>query len=83
MLNNSRKQCQEIGINGVKIKSEIISLAKDLPETYEKITEEAKGLDDAAELYQSTVQSRVDEGVEIKVNRTYFTQFRIYEALLK
>lgn len=62
-----RKQCQEIGINGVKIKSEIISLAKDLPETYEKITEEAKGLNDAAELYQSTVQSRVDEGVEIKV----------------
>lgn len=62
-----KKQCQEIGINGDKIKSEIISLAKDLPETYDKICEDAKGLHDAAELYQSTVQNKLDEGVEIKV----------------
>ena len=63
----SRKQCQQLGIEGVKIKSEIIALAKDLPEQYEEIATEAKGLQEAVQLYQDFVQANLDEGVEIKV----------------
>ena len=32
-----RKQCRDLGIDGVKLKSEIVSLARDLPSTYTQV----------------------------------------------
>ena len=63
-----RKQCKDIGIPGEKIKSEIISLAKHLPEVYDEISADLGDLKEAVELYQSVVRANSDEGVEIKVN---------------
>ena len=63
-----RKQCKDIGIPGEKIKSEIISLAKHLPEVYDEISADLGDLKEAVELYQSVVLANSDEGVEIKVN---------------
>ena len=62
-----RKQCEDIGIKGEKIKSEVISLAKDLPEVYEEISAGCSHLKEAVELYKSVVHANCDEGVEIKV----------------
>lgn len=78
-----RKQCQEIGIKGENIKSEIISLAKDLPESYERICEDAmtSDLPGAVQLYQSVVKSKLDEGIDIKVESSkrfiYLSKSRI------
>jgi len=68
-----RKQCKDIGIEGVKLKTEIMSLARHLPETYSSIAADARQLDPACILYQNFVQERtVDDevGPNLKVLET-------------
>jgi len=62
-----RKQCRDIGIEGVKLKSEIMSLARHLPETYDSFATDAKQLEAACVLYQEFIQGSADEGIEHKV----------------
>lgn len=56
-----------LGIEGTSIKKEIISLARDLPETYFRVAEKAAKLKDASNLYKEFVLNNVNEGVELKV----------------
>jgi len=62
-----RKNCKDLGIQGEKLKTEIISLARELPETYTSIADDSAHIKDACELYQEFVHSSMDEGVELKV----------------
>ena len=62
-----RKQCEQLGIDGNKIKSEILALARELPDTYDKIAMDAKNIKEAVDVYRQFVQANLDEGVEIKV----------------
>ena len=60
-----RKACQQLGIEGVKLRKEIIRLLDDLPSTYKTIAEDAAKLKKAKEIYASfvTKNSKVDEDV--------------------
>ena len=62
-----RKQCEQLGIDGDKIKSEILALARELPDTYDEIAIDAKNIKEAVDVYRQFVQANLDEGVEIKV----------------
>lgn len=63
-----KKECRELGISGEgSIRKEIIGLAKGLPETYQEIAEEAKGLNEAFIMYDKFVKSMLDEGVADEV----------------
>jgi len=65
--NEYRKQCEQLGIDGNKIKSEILALARELPDSYNKIAADAKQIKEAVDVYRKFVQDNLDEGVEIKV----------------
>jgi len=63
-----KKECKELGISGDgSIRKEIIGLAKELPETYDDIAQEAKGLDEACKMYAKFVKNMLDEGVTDEV----------------
>jgi len=62
-----RKQCRDLGIEGSKLKSEIVSLARDLPSTYSQVASEAVRLKEACSLYQDFIKNNLDEGIELKV----------------
>lgn len=62
------KECRELGISGEgSIKKEIIGLAKGLPEIYQEIADEARGLNEACKLYVEFVKGMLDEGVTEEV----------------
>ena len=56
------KSCQQLGITGKKIRSEIIALLKDLPETYAGIAAQSKELKGARDIYCKFLSNTLDEG---------------------
>lgn len=62
-----RKECAQLGIVGDQLKKEIISLAKNLPDEYKDIAEDAKTLKEACDLYKEFVIGSLEEGLDVKV----------------
>lgn len=62
-----RKQCRELGIEGSRLKSEIVLLARDLPSTYTEVASDSGQLKEACSLYQNFIKNNLDEGIELKV----------------
>ena len=51
LMKEYRQECKELGIAGQVIKQEVIELAKELPATYEEITESSRELADTCNVY--------------------------------
>lgn len=62
-----RKECAQLGIVGDQLKKEIISLAKNLPDEYKDIAEDARTLKEACDLYKEFVIESLEEGHDVKV----------------
>jgi len=56
-----RKQCHQLGVEGEKIKQEVLSLARGLPTTYHQISASAITLKDAVSEYQDFIQAQLEE----------------------
>ena len=62
------KECRELGISGEgSIRKEIIDLAKNLPETYDNIAEESKGLLEACKMYEKFIKRALDENISEEI----------------
>ena len=60
--NEFAKECKELGISGQgSIRREIIDLARELPDTYDKIGDNAKSLQNAVKVYESFVRRSLAE----------------------
>jgi hypothetical protein len=57
------KSCKQLGIEGVKIRREIIALLSNLPETYAKMADDARALSPAVEAYVTFLESTLDEAM--------------------
>ncbi|XP_054751949.2 CDK5 regulatory subunit-associated protein 3-like [Lytechinus pictus] len=51
-----KQSCKQLGIKGEKIRSELLELVSELPQTYRSIEEQARKLSQVLEFYQAFVQ---------------------------
>eukprot|EP00057_Strongylocentrotus_purpuratus_P011454 XP_011665928.1 PREDICTED: CDK5 regulatory subunit-associated protein 3 isoform X1 [Strongylocentrotus purpuratus] len=51
-----KQSCKQLGIKGEKIRSELLGLVSELPQTYRSIEEQARKLSEVVEFYQAFVQ---------------------------
>ena len=66
--NQFAQECKKLGISGSgSIRKEIIDLARDLPQTYEKIGEESSCLKEAVDTYEAFVKKSLDGDVSEEV----------------
>ncbi|KAL1518236.1 hypothetical protein ABEB36_001889 [Hypothenemus hampei] len=59
--------CEQLGIKGVNIKSELLELLKGLPRIYEEIGEKFKIVAPAIEFYKAFSRSLLDHGVHLDI----------------
>ena len=58
------RECKDLGITGQgSIRKEVIELAQELPETYDKIAADSKDLLDACKIYEAFVKRALEEKV--------------------
>ena len=69
-----RKQCHQLGVEGEKIKQEVLSLARGLPATYDQISASAISLKDAVAEYQDFIQAQLEEQVKVVENLSFLIQ---------
>ena len=56
LRNEFQTSCKQLGIEGKKIKRELVDLITELPDIYKRLTQNVKGLNEAAEFYAEFVK---------------------------